>query len=61
MDFSFESALGVPNAKIGFQKSHGEEINRIINNFKYEKTCLIGDHSLITEEKLIKFTLLIFY
>jgi hypothetical protein len=37
MDFSFESALGVPNAKIGFQKSHGEEINRIINNFKYEK------------------------
>jgi 4-amino-4-deoxy-L-arabinose transferase-like glycosyltransferase len=37
MDFSFESALGVPGAKIGFQKSHGEEINRIINNFKYEK------------------------
>jgi len=37
IDFSFESALGAPNAKIGFQKSQGEEINRIINYFKYEK------------------------
>lgn len=35
MDSSFESAKGVPESKIGFEKSHGEEIRRIERDFKY--------------------------
>ena len=35
MDSSFESAIGVPESKIGFEKSHGEEIRRIERDFKY--------------------------
>lgn len=37
MDYSFNSAIGVPEAKIGFEKTHGEEIRAIVKNFKYEK------------------------
>lgn len=37
MDYSFNSALGVPEAKIGFENSHGKEIREIVKNFKFEK------------------------
>jgi len=35
MDSSFQSAAGVPESKIGYEKSHGEEIRRIERDFKY--------------------------
>lgn len=35
MDTEFTSAIGVPESKIGFEQSHGEEIRRIVNNYSY--------------------------